>query len=59
MGVKRKRVISMKTKLNVWKDFIKASCKNQTVKLSEKRQLQKIMGWWKVVDKNLGFHIAS
>lgn len=49
----------MKTKLNVWKDFIKASCKNQTVKLSEKRQLQKIIVWWKVVDKNLDFHIAS
>lgn len=24
-----KRVTSMKTKLNVWKDFLKASCKNK------------------------------
>lgn len=41
--MKRERFVSMKTKLSIWKHFIKASCKNQTAKLGEKRQLQKIL----------------
>lgn len=40
MSVKRKRVISMKSELNVWNDFPEASYKKK-VNLGEKRQLQK------------------